>query len=219
MRIDPTEVARLILAGQAPPPAWIPHIVELRLERSYITDLRPVGALTALRRLVLTRSRIGDIAPLAALTRLQHLHLSFTAVSDVAPLAAMTELEGCFLTGSLVEDIAPLAGLTGWNGSILATRGSAMRRHWRDCESCAASISPPRGSRDVTPLAALTALQYLDLTNTPVTDLAPLAALSGLRWLNVRGARADLTVLSHLSRCQIITAATAPRRYRGGTPR
>ena len=81
MPIDPAEVARLILAGRAPPPEWIPHIVELRLERSYITDLRPLAALTALRRLVLTRSRISDIAPLAALTRLQRLHLSFTAVS------------------------------------------------------------------------------------------------------------------------------------------
>ena len=94
-----------------------------------------------------------------------------------------------------------------------------MQRHWRGCGGCAASISPPRASRDVTPLAGLTALQYLDLTNTAVTDLAPLAALSELRWLNVRGARADVSVLSHLTRCQIITAATMPRRYRGATPR
>ena len=107
MRIDPAAVARLILAGQAPPPEWLPHIVELRLERSYITDLRPLAGLTALRRLMLTRSRISDIAPLAALTRLQRLHLSFTAVSDVASLAAMTELEACFLTGSLVNECEP----------------------------------------------------------------------------------------------------------------
>ena len=58
-----------------------------------------------------------------------------------------------------------------------------------------------------------------DLTNTTVTDLAPLAALSALRWLNLRGTRADVSVLSCLTRCQIITAATTPRRYRGDTPR
>ena len=38
MHIDPSEVARLIRAGQAVPPAWIPRITELRLERSYLSD-------------------------------------------------------------------------------------------------------------------------------------------------------------------------------------
>ena len=109
MHIDPTEVARLITIGQAPPRDWIPHITELRLERSYITDLRPIAALTELRRLILTRSRITDITPLSALTRLQHLHLSFTAVTDLAPLGGMNELEGCFLTGSLVEATGAVA--------------------------------------------------------------------------------------------------------------
>ena len=128
MPIDPTEVARLITAGQAPPEDWIPHITELRLERSYITDLRPIAVLTELRRLILTRSRITDIAPLAALTRLEHLHLSFTAVSDLTPLGGMNELEGCFLTGSLVEDIAPLAGLI---------RLGAAGSRWHPRQRCA----------------------------------------------------------------------------------
>jgi len=51
------------------PAEWVPYIVEARLERSYISDLQPLAALTELRRLVLTRSRISDIAPLAALRR------------------------------------------------------------------------------------------------------------------------------------------------------
>ena len=48
MPIDSAEVVRLILAGEAPRAEWIPDIVELRLERSYITDLRPLAGLTAL---------------------------------------------------------------------------------------------------------------------------------------------------------------------------
>ncbi len=124
----------------------------------------------------------------------------------------MTELEGCFLTGSLVEDIAPLAGLTGWSGSISATRGSAMRRRWRGCTTCAAWISQRTRISDIAPLAGLTGLQYLDLTNTPITDLSPLATLTELRWLILRGARADVSVLAHLAGCQIITTATMPRR-------
>ena len=186
MRIDPAEVGRLILAGEALPPEWIPHIVELRLERSYITDLRPVSVLTGLRRLMLTRSRISDIAPLAALTRLRHLHLSFTAVSDVGPLMGMAELEGCFLTGSLVNDIAPLAGLVRLERLDLGgtrigdTLPLAELHNLRSLDLSGTLIS------DVTPLAGLTRLQFLDLTNTPVTDLAPLGALKNLRWLNLR---------------------------------
>ena len=131
----------------------------------------------------------------------------------------MTELEGCFLTGSLVEDTRRWPGSAGWSVSILATRGSAMRRRWRGCSALRSlDLSGTRIS-DVTPLAGLTALQYLDLTNTAVTDLAPLAALSELRWLNLRGIHADVSVLSRLTRCHIITAAPMPRRYRGGTPR
>jgi Leucine-rich repeat (LRR) protein len=61
-------------------------------------------------------------------------------------------------------------------------------------------------------LAGLTGLQYLDLTNTTITDVAPLAALTELRWLILRGTRADASVLAHLSRCQIITAAAVRRR-------
>jgi len=32
------------------PAEWVPYIVEARLERSYISDLRPLAALTELRR-------------------------------------------------------------------------------------------------------------------------------------------------------------------------
>ena len=64
---------------------------------------------------------------------------------------------------------------------------------------------------DVTPLAGLTGLQFLDLTNTPVTDLAPLGALKSLRWLNLRSTQADLSVLSRLPGCRVITSVMRRR--------
>jgi Leucine-rich repeat (LRR) protein len=67
---------------------------------------------------------------------------------------------------------------------------------------------------DAGPLAGLTGLRYLDLGTTPIADLAPLATLAGLRWLILYGSTADTSVLSHLTRCQIITKPMMPRRRR-----
>jgi hypothetical protein len=36
--------------------------------------------------------------------------------------------------------------------------------------------------------------------------------LTELQWLNLRNMQADISVLSHLAGCQIITAARQPRR-------
>ena len=89
-RIDPTEVVRLVLAGQVPAPAWIPHITELHLERTGITDLRPLTALTSLRRLVISHTLVSDITPLAALTGLRRLEATRSRVADVTALASLT---------------------------------------------------------------------------------------------------------------------------------
>jgi Leucine-rich repeat (LRR) protein len=65
---------------------------------------------------------------------------------------------------------------------------------------------------DIAPLATLRRLHYLDLSSTPVTVLSPLAGLTEMRRLDLRSTRADITVLSHLSQCQINTGALMPPR-------
>ena len=215
MRIDPAEVARLILEGQAPPEDWIPHIVELRLERSYITNLRQVALLTGLR------SSVTDAIA----------HQRYRSARRVDPTAALCicrsppsatwhrsrswlNLEGCFLTGSLVDDIAPLAGLTRLErldlGDTQITDATPLigLRNLRSLDLSATRIT------DIAPLASLTALQFLDLTGTPVTDLTPLVALTNLRWLIMRNTHADVSPLSRLVGCHVITAVQVPRRAR-----
>ena len=134
MRIDPSEVARLVQAGQAPPLEWIPHIVELRLERSYITDLRPFTAvrdvaslagMTELEACFLTGSLVEDVAPLAGLARLERLDLGDTRVSDATPLAGLHGLRSLDLSATRITDVAPLAGLTALSG-IVAHRAAGL---------------------------------------------------------------------------------------------
>ncbi|MFC4223724.1 leucine-rich repeat domain-containing protein, partial [Lysinibacter cavernae] len=52
---------------------------------------------------------------------------------------------------------------------------------------------------DLTPLAELTNLDWLDLSGTPITDLTPLAELTNLDWLDLSGTPiTDLSPLAHL---------------------
>ncbi len=60
--------------------------------------------------------------------------------------------------------------------------------------------------RDVRPLAALTNLYYLDLSNTAVRDVRPLAALTELGYLSLRNtAVSDVTPLAALTNLKLLT--------------
>lgn len=69
-----------------------------------------IGALDKLRTLDLDKTRVSDLTPLAALTGLQRLWLNHTGVTDLAPLAALTGLQLLRLDQTGVTDLAPLAG-------------------------------------------------------------------------------------------------------------
>jgi len=59
---------------------------------------------------------------------------------------------------------------------------------------------------DLTPLAALNALQFLDLNSTQVSDLTPLAALNALQSLNLNFTQvSDLTPLAALNALQSLS--------------
>ena len=58
-RIDPAALQHVLLAGEPPPAAWVPHITALRLERLPLTDLRSLAGLTALETLVLARCPVA----------------------------------------------------------------------------------------------------------------------------------------------------------------
>ncbi len=105
----------LILAGQAPPAHWVPHITHLNFdtgERRHLADLTPLKTLTALQSLTLSHTQVSDFAPLTTLTDLQSLDLWSTLVGDIAPLETLTALQSLNLRNTQVSDIAPLETLT-----------------------------------------------------------------------------------------------------------
>ena len=60
----------MILAGQAPPAHWAPHLTTLNFDDTDLVDLRPLSGLTALQRLDAYNTQVSDIAPLSDLPEL-----------------------------------------------------------------------------------------------------------------------------------------------------
>jgi hypothetical protein len=117
---DYDEAKRMILAGIAPPAAWVPSILNLDLSGTDLRDLSPLVGLAALRALSCSETQVIDLAPLAGLTALEVLGCSGTRVSDISPLAGLTSLARLDLRRTEVWDFSPLDHLT--NLKILGKR-------------------------------------------------------------------------------------------------
>ncbi|HEY2841389.1 MAG TPA: hypothetical protein VGJ26_19685 [Pirellulales bacterium] len=77
-------------------------------------------------------------------------------------------------------------------------------RVWRAC-------GPPHSFDDLTPLAGLTHLQWLDLDGTSVKDLTPLAKMKSLEWLWLsRTQVSDLSPLVRLKNLKSLDVWGAP---------
>jgi uncharacterized protein YjbI with pentapeptide repeats len=127
---DPDEVKRMVLAGIAPPRAWMPSIRELKFADEALADLSPLAGLSGLQHLDLDGTPVSDVSALAGLSGLQHLGLSDTPVSDVSALAGLSGLQRLYLNSTQVSDLSPLAGLSGLQYSILRALRSATYRRW-----------------------------------------------------------------------------------------
>lgn len=202
---DPDEAKRMILAGHAPPLAWVPLIRELNFDGDALRDLLPLAGLTSLERLTLSNTQVSDLAQLAKLTSLRELHLAKTQVRDLGDLAGLTNMQVLDLNGvQLVTNLWPLAGLINLERLILdhaevrdlaPLAGLANLRHL--------SLAVTR-VRDLGPLSQLAALQTLSLEVTEVSDLAPLAGLIALEHLWLNGFMAnDLSPLIDLPRLTV----------------
>lgn len=123
----PDEARRMILAGMAPPEAWVPSITMLDLSHTELGDLSPLAGLTALQWLSCAGTRIADLSPLARLVQLEILLLNRTAIIDLSPLTGLAKLRVIDLSGTEVEDLSPLDHLTDLEMIV----GKRRRRHPR----------------------------------------------------------------------------------------
>ena len=79
------------------------------------------------------------------------------------------------LSDSDITDVAPMAGLTRLRTLVLRSPVDGGMR-----------LYPSETVQDISPLAALQDLEYIDLSGQSVTDISPLAALPRLRYAVLR---------------------------------
>ena len=125
------------------------NLTKLYLQRTQISDLKPLSNLTNLTLLHLWDNKISDVKPLSNLTNLTNLDLWGNKISDVKPLANLTDLTSLNIGGNQISDVKPLAGLT--NLTNLDLGGNQIS--------------------DVTPLASLTNLTRLDFYSNQISDV------------------------------------------------
>ena len=145
-----------------------------------VTDLSPLGALTQLRVLNLASfEEIDSLDFMKNLTMLQEFSISDRGTRDVyvdiSPLAGLTQLQSLNLACE-VSDLTPLSGLHQLR--TLDIRGDFP------------SVEPLRG---------LSSLVELDMLTDAVTDISPLADLTGLRSLSITNYQETITNYSTLS--------------------
>ena len=177
---------RMILAGEAPPGAWVPFIDVLSLTNAQLWNLDPLRGLTSLKRLFIDLSEVSHLEPLRGLTSLQVLSFFHTQVSDLDTLRGLTSLEALILDSTPVSDLDALRGLTSLQ--TLSLNGTQVN----DLDALRGLTSLQMLSLDGTQVSNLDALRglsslvVLDCGTAPIRDVAPLSVLPNLLALRVR---------------------------------
>jgi Leucine-rich repeat (LRR) protein len=172
---------------------------------SRIISLKPLSAVSNLKRIDCSHTMISELMPLRNLTHLEFLNISHTAVESLDALKYSTKMEELITDHTRVRDLTPVMNFTAlkklhMNHTPADSLNALLELdQLQDLELAATqvkSLSPVSGLKalerldfsdtrisDLMPLAGLKNIYFLKFERTPVTDLVPLKDLSGLHFL------------------------------------
>ncbi|MXV75357.1 hypothetical protein F4Z99_13935, partial [Candidatus Poribacteria bacterium] len=163
------------------PLTGLTKLTDLHLNNTSVSDLTPLDGLTELRSLSFAHTRVSDLKPLANLP-IRDIFMVDTPVNDLTGIETLTQLESLLAWGTLITDLTPLDGLT-----KLRSLNFHGAQHIKDLK----------------PLANLTSLTELHLTDNQISDISPLAGLVSLRHLHLKNNQiSDISPLEKLTQLQ-----------------
>ena len=191
--------------------AKLTKLRELRFVSNQVSDLSPIAKLTKLRELRIDHNPISDLSPIAGFTQLEVLSINEFPLSDISPLSGLINLKTFHSWGSPIVDMSPLVNLSKLEtldlcGAKLANipsldnLKSLKTLYLVDCNiSDLSSLSSLRGLghftklnlhrnniiSDISPLAVLTNLKWLNLSWNNISDVSALTDLTNLKWLSL----------------------------------
>ena len=185
-------------------------LARIALHHNTISDLSPLSGLTRLNNIELRGNRITDVAPLAGLTNVSWLGLEDNEITNLAPLKGLIKLHGIGISSNPVSDVSPLASLisleniNAWSTSISDFSALAKLPRLRQIafgdDKAILALPSLRGLKNlrrliihdssisnISGVAELTQLEWLELINNRISDISPLANLKNLEHLNLGG--------------------------------
>lgn len=207
----------------------LPELEWLNISDNEISDLRPLMAMKSLRSLNAAGNRISSLAPLSGLTGLEELVLSNNQLDGLAPLSGMSRLETLDLTNTWIrdEDLDALEGLSALkdldledNPELTGNRVDELKQTLYGCyidHSRLVYTSSLNGSRyrqdltrleisgtgepfDLTEIALMTSLEYLDLSGDGLENIYSLRPLVKMKELDLSDNQiADVTALAYMN--------------------
>jgi Leucine-rich repeat (LRR) protein len=173
-----------------------------------ISDISPLQNLTNLESLYLTGNSVKSISALSKLTKLKYLYLDDDGIDDLSPLAELQSLDTLQLTGKN-DDLSPIrllsklrvlsvSGLKSDNIPIFQDIKSlrsvklpgAVINDWSALSNFSSLIDLDVSRSNILKLDSLCpndTLEFLDLTDTGVSDLAPIEKCSNLTIIDLSG--------------------------------
>ena len=165
------------------PLSQIDSLTDIDLADNRIVDVTPLAKIKGLQTLSLSKNDIDDFSVLTDLEQLRHINLSYNRrISDFTPIGSFASLKYVSLSGNVgLSELTPeiIRALDGLHEIVLSQNQIA----------------------DITPLATLTNLVWVDLSENKFSDVSPLASLPKLYRINLDGTKvSDISPLAGLPR-------------------
>lgn len=152
------------------------------------SELNFLSGMRDLKTLAFNISQV-DLTGIGALTNLIHLSLDVCNIDDISPLSGLVNLQSLYSRRNYISDLSPLSGLTQLADLSIINYNDPTEDEL------------PWQLTDLTPLANLTNLRSLDLSQNRISDLTPLANLTNLTTLNLSANKiTDISPLANLTK-------------------
>jgi len=209
------------------PLAELPHLEDLKAERTKVSDVSALRNLTRITHLTLTNTQVSQAEPLAGLQNLTQLELSSTKIEDLTFLASLsklnklsmndtivrdlsamselTELSNFSAHNTQVSDISPLAGLLRMTALVLSNTKISSVIPLKDMRLLTTLDLQGTHIEDIGPLSGLIHMRTLKLSRTRINDISVVANMHSLRSLDISNTRVtDISALSQLKNLRIL---------------
>lgn len=189
-------------SGQLDYLSTLVNVTSLQIRNTTIStdELKLIGSLPKLERLILSNCGLSTISGLETATGITYLDLSQNTIRDLTPLKSMTNLKEVYLQHNAVNDLTILGGLKSLNKLDVSYNLLSSMTPLFNCASLTSLNASNNTLSSIAGIGSLTALESLKITNNTLSDVTPITECTKLKELDVSSNMiSDITSLGVLS--------------------